>query len=610
MGRICGCVGAECDFAKLSGLLSACYTISKPDPFEETVYLYSDAALGSEEKGSFFQTSDKRYSCIVDGKIFATQEILENISKDHPNLDPSWAAQVALYYYLSKGVDAFDKLPGGFVFALWDEEEKKLVLCRDRFGLKRIYYSNTSDGFVFASNLTGLVKWPAFNKKIDNNGFIEYMSFGFISPPYTIYKNASTLNPGEYLVLKDGEVQVEVFNPLVPDKWFFRDISEMSTEQLTGRIDTMFADSIKRRLPQVSQIGAYLSGGYDTSMVCAALKNHTDKNVTAFTLGSNDPDCDEVPQAHEIARHLGINDHQSYYITKDDFFEAIHAMPEVYGQPFADISAVPNYVIARNVAKEFKSVFAGDGPDFMYCGVDFRLWNRYYNIVPYLLRIPLSSILNFVANTFYKGWTSPNIHIKELLRQPEFSWIFHKKFKSCELDRLVNQKVDPKRFWVHNYLKERKDIPPYERFRLALFIAFGTHGVLYKGTGVHDAFNLDFICPYYDPELFDFVQFLPTECKFREKRGKYLHKQLLFKYVPRELLERPKQGFIINYNEFGLQTLRDLTGAYLTRERLDQTGLINADFALKCVENYYKGDSRMGPLLWTLLVFEMWRDKN
>ena len=609
VGRICGYIGSKNGSEHIKAFLSGCYPLTKPDIFQDSYHVREDVALGTEGKGNLFQSTDGRYACVVDGRTYATRAVLEKITPDGPGPNPLYPAQVILYYYLQEGIKAFNELSGGFVFAIWDGEEKKLVLGRDRWGIKRIYYAKTQDGFCFSSNLVGLVSTPGFDKKIGSRGFIDYMSYGFIHPPNTIYENVFVLNPGEFLIFDGAEVKVDHFHPLVPDEWAFHDTTSLSEKELVDRLDSRLIDSVNRRLPEGPEVATYLSSGLDTSLVCSILTNHTNKRVIAYTLGSNDPNCDEVPDAREIAKHLGVDDHRSHYIKKEDFLEALFSLPLIYGQPFGDISAIPNYVIAKNVAQGHDAVFAGDGPDFMYCGVDFRLWDRYYRMVPYLLRIPLSAFFSFVFRTFYKKMVSPNIFISELLRQPEFFWIFHKKFKSYELERLIRKKVDPQMFWLRNYLESRKDIPPYERFRLAFFIVFGTHGVLYKGSDIHDILRMDFICPYYEAELFDFVQFLPTEYKFRDGKGKYLHKQLLFRYVPRELLERPKHGVLINYNEFGLDILRDLTNKYLSRKRLDETGLVNADYALRCVEGYYRGDLRMGPLLWTLLVFELWRDK-
>src|SRR4029077_14100489 len=164
-------------------------------------------------------------------------------------------------------------------------------------------------------------------------------------------------------------------------------------------------------------------------------------------------------------------------------------------------------------------------------------------------------------------------------------------------------------FWCHRFIETRTDIPLAERLRLAQFLCYGISDVLFKAAAAHNASHVDILCPYFDLEFFNFVQFLPTRYKFRRLYGKYLQKKLLFRKIPEAILKRPKRGFIMDFVEFGVDATRALTDRYLNRKRLSETGLFDTNFALQCVENYYRGDSNMGPKLWTLLMFEMWREK-
>lgn len=602
---ICGYSNNQLEKNEIERFVAGCYPLITPPSSVQQVRLPGELTLGADGEGNLYRSGDDRYICAVHGSLYPTRPILESLSLEKDSAGP---AELLLRYYQTAGLDRFNRLPGSFVFAIWDREERRLILGRDRFGGKRIYYSLTPGGLLFCSSLPGIVAFPGIDRRISQNGFIEYMTYGYVIPPNTIYDRISTLVPGGYLEYDGTAVSPGSFHPLAPDEWRVRDTSHFSQEELVDRVETMLTDSLLRRLPGGNGIGMYLSGGLDTPLLCALAKKQTDRKITAFTLASLDTACNEAPYARNIANYLRIHDHQNYYIQKDDFLDALFSLPKIYAQPFADISAIPTYTIAKNVSRQFDAVVGGDGPDFKYGGIDFRIWWRYYNRIPHMLRIPAAKILSVIFHTFFREMASPNIHISELLSQPEFFWIFHKKFKSFELERILGRAVDPSMFWIRNYLETRTDIPPYERFRHALFITFGTHGVFYKATAIHDALGLEFITPYYDPELFDFVQFLPTKYKFRDGRGKFLHKRLLFRHVPKRLFERPKRGFIINYNEFGLDLLRELTGTYLTRARLDETGLINTAYALECVERYYRGDLRMGPYLWTLLTFEIWRD--
>jgi asparagine synthase (glutamine-hydrolysing) len=297
---------------------------------------------------------------------------------------------------------------------------------------------------------------------------------------------------------------------------------------------------------------------------------------------------------------------------EDEFESALFALPDIFGQPFADSSAIPSYAIAQRVAADFPAVFSGDGPDFFYGSRDFRVWYHYYRIVPRLLRSPLSRLAEYMDRRFALGWSTPNRHVAELLWQPQCFWIFHKKFKSAELERLMRQPIAPDRFWGHRFLESRRDIPLYERLRLTFHIAFGVNGVQRKGCDIHDALLVDFICPYCDPDLFEFVQFLPTRLKLNRygQAGKYLHRKLIKRYIPPEITARRKRGFLFDFADLGPEPLRKLTERYLSRKRLGESDLFDAGYAAQCVRDYFSGDLRMGPLLWTLLVFEIWRERS
>ena len=610
MSRICGCVGPESESLDLKQVLVDSYPLRRPEPFKDSYYRVGEATMASEGEGSLYRSADGRFLCLVDGNIYHYDRMLKALRERGADVDSSSPAETLFNYYHHEGLKSLRLLRGAFVFAIWHIEEKRLILGRDPFGMKRIYYSRMPRGFLFSSNLTGLARISWFDRKVGSNGLVEYLTFGFISPPHTIYEHTATLSPGQYVTFEKKEATVDSFHPSVPSEWKFQDTRGVTEDELITRMDNLLIDAVRCRLPEGKDVTAYLSGGLDTGLLAAVLKTHTDRRIVALTLGSNDPGCDEVPEARGIAKHLGIDDHLCYYIRKEDFFDAFNALPDVFGQPMADISAIPNYVIAMHAAEKSPLVFAGDGPDGMFGNWDFRPWYYYYKLVPYRLRIPFSKLLDFIDRKFEKGWSTPTRHVSELLAQPEFSWIFHKMLKSFELEQFVGKRVPVDTFWIHRHLAERRDIPLYERLRIAFSIGFVVNGVLHKGSDIHNSFLIDLICPYYDRDLADFVNSLPTKYKIRGYGfGKYLHKQLLYRYLPPEIWDRPKQGFNINFNEFGMDALRSLTDRYLNRKRIAETGLIDTDLAVRCVDEYYGGNARMGPLLWTLLVFEVWRDR-
>jgi len=563
------------------------------------------ATIGEE---NLVKSRDGRYVCVVDGNISNYKDVGANLQQEDHAVICSTATETVLSCFLRKGPLSSKLFKGGFVAAILDTHRKELTLIRDSFGLKVIYYANTSEGFLFSSNLTGLVKGTSFDKKIGLSGFTEYMACGYISAPRTIYEHVSCLRPGEYLVFKNNTISIDCFSNYEIPNWRFHDVSRFSFKEMMDKYYELLVSSVESRIPTDKDIAVYLSGGLDTPLLCSALKDSTSKNIISYTLGFQNSRYDEVPYARDYAKHLNI-EHRSSYLRKEDFLETFSLLPDIYGQPFADISAIPTHVISSKVSKDFDLVFLGDGPDFLLGTYDMRLFYYYYKFVPLFLRGIIAESVLFLTKIIFKKYMTPNVDAPELVRQPNFFWTFTRMFKSYDLEKLMGKSMPPETFWIQNFIENRRDIPIAERLRLAQYLGYGVNSALYKSCCAHDVNAIGFQCPFYDEELVNFIQYLPTKYKFNYFYGKHLQKKLLYEKFPPKLLNRPKRGFIFDFKDFGLEMLKSLTDKYLTTERLSETGLMNAEFALRCVEEYFKGNTSLGPKIWTLLIFELWRDK-
>jgi asparagine synthase (glutamine-hydrolysing) len=317
-----------------------------------------------------------------------------------------------------------------------------------------------------------------------------------------------------------------------------------------------------------------------------------------------------MPNAQGIAQHVGIEEHFCCRPDPAEYLATLSLIPGIFGQPIADTSVLANYTVTRRVAQDFTWVVGGDGPDGLYGNWDLRPWFWYYRLTPAWLRHPCADLAMLADRLLRLHLSTPSRHVQELLSQPEFSWVYHKKLKSGELERVLGRPVAADQFPVARFLKDRLDIPLYERLRIALSRFFVVDGVLQKTCGVHEAFGVDQVCPYYDRRLADFIQFLPSRYKIRGIGfGKYLHQQLLRRYLPDRLWLHRKMGFTMNLNELGLDAVRGLSDRYLSPSRVSETGLLNTGAVDDCVRGYFAGDVRMGPLVYTFLVFEMWREQ-
>ena len=608
MGRMCGYVATGAGAPDLRAFFRGCYPAGFAPPPDGVFHEAAPVGLAAGDEPSLAVDRDRQLACAIDGALFDRQALVDHLSALGEDARADTPAELLLRLLARDGREALRRLRGDFALAFWDGRAGELLLARDPYGVKSLYYAETPRGLVFASHLGGLAASPWFERRVGMAGFLEYLACGYISAPYTIYERGAALRPGQLLVLRDGAARVEDYRPIEPEGWAFHDMAGRPEREVVAQLEGLLVDAVQRRLPPGGEVAAYLSGGLDSSLLCALLRRRTDRHVVAYTMGFDNPIHDETPWAREVARHLGV-EHERHGISRDEFLGMVPRVHRLYGQPFADISAIPTYVVGTRVAQRFDAVFASDGPDFLFGNFDLRHLYWYYRLMPERWRGPVSAAAQRVVRRFFGRWVSPNLDVPELLRQPDFFWIYPRMFKSADLERLVDEPVYAESFWVHRFLESRSDIPVAERVRLAQYVCYGISSALQKSRGTHDACGVDLVCPYYDVELCDFVNYLPTRYKFRRLYGKYLQKRLLYRHVPRRLLERPKRGFIMDFVEFGVAPIRALTDRYLAPARLREAGYVDADFATRCVEAFYGGDTNMGPKLWTLLMFELWREE-
>jgi asparagine synthase (glutamine-hydrolysing) len=576
---------------------------------EDEIFRTEDSVLAADDETMAARSADQRYACVVDGEILNPEEIRRELAASGWSIASGRPADLILACCLSGNNAILTRIRGAYVFAFFDTLEKTLVLGRDLFGNKILYYADTPQGFAFSTRLSDLARSPWVSKTISETGLLAYLAGGYTITPHTIYRDIRALKPGTVLTIKLNQPADERrFFDFEPQTWTFMDTAGMDTDTLVDEFERLLVESLRLRVPASGKTAVYLSGGRDTTMLCGALKKRLGNDVAAFTLGLKGSNNDESYYADQVAEHLQL-EHHLYYLKKQDFYEALDLIPEIYGQPYADISAIPTFVITRQLAGCFDRVLCGDGPDFMFGNFDFAMLYYYYQIVPACLHHGISRAVATLIRSCFRAWVSPNLSVPELLKQPAFFWIFQKKFKGSSLAALLRQPVPPDALPAQRFIRERVDIPVSERLLLTEHLFYGLDDVLYKATAVHNHLAVNLQRPMYDQPLFDFCRRLPTKYKFRKGRGRYLQSRLIERYVPREMMQRPKRGFIVDFVEFGETDIKRLTDRYLTRKRLDETGLLNADYGVQCVQNYFAGDKTMGPKMWVLLMFEMWRER-
>ncbi len=613
MARICGFIGfspGDSPGGGLAALLARCHRKDATANDRDIIHAGKGYGLAVRGEGSW-QSSDGRYTCVLDSCLASATVLKATLAEAGFKVQGESPEAVFLEAFVQHGVLPFKHLNGSFAAAIFDHQKQCLILLVDPYGLKHLYFARVGQGLAFTSDLTGLARSGLVPLDMGEASALEYFTMGYISPPLTIYQNISSLGIGNFLVWETGAVTCQPYHKVIAEHYEFSDVRGLSENDLLDRLEVLVTEAVMARLPAGNgPVATYLSGGLDTGMIAACLQRHGERPLIAYTLGEHNSRHDEVPQARKVAQYFGLQDHHCVYMNEDDCYGAMAELPEIFGQPMADISAIPNYVITKEVSYQYGQILAGDGPDGLYGNWDLRPWHYYYQVVPQLLRHPVACMADALDRWLKLGLSTPSRQIYELLSQKEFSWVFHKKFKGENLETLVGRPVSGTEFAVGRYLRDRTDIPLYERLRMAFAKYFVMHGVLLKSGVIHDALQVDQVCPYYDRKLVDFICALPTRYKTRGRGyGKYLHHKLLLRYAPARIWKGRKQGFIFDLADFDKRRLQDLIEHYLDPARVGETGLLNVEFVTLIKKQYLAGLQRRGPLVMTLLNFEMWREK-
>ncbi|MEM3227304.1 MAG: asparagine synthase (glutamine-hydrolyzing), partial [Thermoplasmata archaeon] len=332
------------------------------------------------------------YVIVYNGEIYNFIDIKKELEALGYKFYSTSDTEVILKAFHRWGFKSVDKFRGMFAFAIWDKKDHKLILCRDRVGVKPLYYYYNNDLFMFASELKAFHMHPKFIKNISFEALSLYLQYGYITAPYSIFENTYKLEPGQFLVL-DGKGKIEKFNYWNVDSFFKNPLGD-SEESITQELELILEESFKLRLVSDVPIGVFLSGGIDSSTVAALLQKNMSEKLKTFTIGFYEKDYNEANYAKKIANYLGT-DHTEVYITAKEAFDVISKIPEIYDEPFGDSSAIPTYLVSKLAKSKVKVSLSADGGDEQFCG-----YTRYWavgNTIKIINKFKLMSILSTIT---------------------------------------------------------------------------------------------------------------------------------------------------------------------------------------------------------------------
>jgi asparagine synthase (glutamine-hydrolysing) len=545
-------------------------------------------------------------------------------------------SEVILSAFQEWGPRAVDKFVGMFAIALWNEAERRMVLLRDRMGVKPLYYAWDGNRFWFGSELKALRAFDAWQPEIDRNAVGEYLQFGYISAPRSVYRNVGKLLPGHWLELG------EVGEPVQHKYWDAttggtsgpngdnRGLSPVVEADLERELEHQLVDAFRYRMVSDVPVGVFLSGGIDSSLVAAILQRYGGGELRTFTIGFDDPRFDESPHAKAVAQHLGTH-HTEQILTVRDMEEVLTCWGDLFDEPFGDSSGVPTYLVSRLARQHVKVALSADGGDELFNGYS------HYTILMgrerQLARWPMPARSMFSKSLGAFGPGSLTAIADNLPLPAKYRHAARRNFmERLEKLRVMMPRLDRTQLydlamsswtpWEVESLLGDYSLRETRAHRAEHFADQMAHtdighflpdDILVKVDRTTMACGLEGREPLLDHRLAEFALKLPLSMRRGPLGPKHLMRKILYKYVPREILERPKQGFAVPLSRWLRGDLSTLVDEYLSPARIKDGGLFDPDQVAQAVRNFRDGGTANDRLdtqkLWYLLAFEMWRSR-
>ena len=529
---------------------------------------------------------------------------------------------------------AVGKFIGMFAIALWDRRERTLSLVRDRLGVKPLYYAQFGETLLFGSELKPIRQHPAFRNEIDRDALAIYLRHNCIPAPYCIYKGVRKLTPGTILTIAPGRKPL----PEPEAYWSLKEVAEhgvanladMSDEEAIEELDKLLRDAVGLRMAADVPLGVFLSGGYDSSIVAAQMQAQSAKPVKTFTIGFHEKGYNEAEHAKEIAGILGT-EHTELYVSQKEAMGVIPKLPEMYDEPFADSSQIPTFLVSKLARESVTVSLSGDGGDELFGGYTryFQgrsIWNR-LKTIPLPLRGLASSMMSSLSpnawNSLYRV-ASPALPAR--YRQS------HPGEKIVKLAEIIPAKsADDLYLQLVSHWKNASEVvkggsEPFtiltdcnRQSKLANFtermmqydsVTYLPDDILTKVDRASMGVSLEAREPLLDHRIVEFAWKLPMEMKIRDGQGKWILRQVLYRYVPKEHMERPKMGFGIPLQDWLRGDLRDWAESLLNAKKLEEGGYFHPEPILRKWNQHLSGKMNWHSHLWDILMFQAWLESQ
>ena len=516
------------------------------------------------------------------------------------------------------------KLRGMFAIALWDKQSQSLYLLRDPMGEKPIYYGWVNGQFIFASELKAIKKFPSFNKEIDRNSLALFLRFNSIPAPYSIYKDIFKLEPGCIISISKGSNEIKQTRFWSTEDVYKNGIASRFSGTTCDAIKTcedVLANAVNIQMQADVSLGAFLSGGIDSSTIVALMQAQSSKKINTFSIGFDVNQYNEAEYARDVAKHVGTN-HSDMYVTERDALDVIPLLPDIYDEPFADSSQIPTYLLAKFAKQKSTVALTGDAGDELFGGYNRYVFaDKYFgriNNIPISLRKMMGSFITSIPEEKWNmllgrllGKHFANIGLK--LHKGVIG-LYSKTIRDLHF-KLASQIQSPENWLINSneYTSVFNDslchfegLDSIEQMMAYDLVTYLPTDILTKVDRAAMSVSLETRVPFLDPHVIKFSAALPLEYKIRNGITKWVLREVLYKYVPKDLIDRPKMGFGVPLAEWLRGPLRDWAETLLDEHLLKQDGFFNVLFVRNKWNEHISGKINWDCQLWNVLMFQAW----
>jgi asparagine synthase (glutamine-hydrolysing) len=552
---------------------------------------------------------------VYNGEVYNFHVIREELIKVGFTFDSNSDTEVILKSFDYWGIKAVDKFIGMFAFFIYDREKKKCYLVRDRAGVKPLYYYWKNGIFLFGSELKSFHQHPDFEKIISKDALAQFLQYGYILQPYSIFENTFKLKAGHYLEFNIKEQSFEEKKYWDVYDFYKKPKLELSEAEVISESEKILKKAIDYRMVSDVPVGVFLSGGYDSSLVTALLQSNRKEKINTFTIGFHEKGFDEAPYAKSVSEHLGTN-HTEYYCTQKDAKEILPKLVDIYDEPFGDSSAIPTILVSQLARKKVTVALSADGGDEIFAGynkydavIDF--YNK-YKFYPKKLRHLCASSMDLAGTVSSSYSLSRKLDIRASIIKAdsisELLKVSSQKYKNRDIQNLFKEEIN----FLKNSFDDDLSSCVEDDLNKLLAVDYKTYmndNILTKVDRATMSVALEGREPLLDQHIIEFLAQVNPKIKYKDRNKKYILKEITHKYLPKKLMDRPKKGFSVPIFEWFKDELKEYILYYLDTNRIEKEGIFNSDMVAYKRDQYLAGNLKDINEIWYLLVFEMWYEK-